>query len=137
MRVTAPSDPIHTALRPAGRVHRPVPSRRRAAAIRAARLRGGRVPAPQLSGRDLRLVLAEFGACTRLECPDDMFPDPDDAAAVQRAMTVCQRCPVRAYCGERARRTGSTYGVWAGRLLDGAPYSADHGEFEEEVTPAS
>jgi len=99
----------------------------------------GRTPAA-LTSPDLWLVLAELGACTRLDDPDEMFPDPGDEAAVARAVAVCRPCPVQAYCGERARRTGSTYGVWAGRLLDGEPCSAghrQHEEHEEEVTPAS
>jgi hypothetical protein len=115
----------------AGRGRR-VPSHRSAAAIRAARLLAGRVPATRLSDRDLRLVLAEFGACTDLDRPDDMFPDPGDEPAVERAVAICRPCPVRRYCGERASRTGSTYGVWAGRLLNGKPFGARQDEYEEQ-----
>jgi hypothetical protein len=117
------------------------PSHRWVAATPAARLHAAQPPATLLRGRDLLAVLAEFGACTHLDDPDDMFPAPDDQAAVERAVAICRPCPVRGHCGERARRTAATHGVWAGQLLDGEPDGepdgADDGKHEEEVTCAS
>lgn len=44
----------------------------------------------------------------------DMVPDPQDAEAVERAVAVCEGCPVMAECW--AEGYGASYGVWAGRL---------------------
>jgi transcription factor WhiB len=66
---------------------------------------------------DLYLYVADRGACTRLSRPDDMFPNPGEQAAVERARQVCAGCPVRAYCRELARRNDESHGVWGGWLL--------------------
>jgi hypothetical protein len=70
-----------------------------------------------MNATDLYLYVADRGACTRLDRPDEMFPNPADQAAVERARTICAGCPVRAYCRELARRNDESHGVWGGRLL--------------------
>lgn len=69
-----------------------------------------------LSDVELRRLVFESGACTRLANPDDMFPHPADTAAIERAKRVCDGCGVLAACREYARRNGDEHGVWGGRL---------------------
>jgi hypothetical protein len=70
-----------------------------------------------MNNADLYGHVAEHGACTGLDRPDDMFPNPGDQAAVERARQICAGCPVRLYCRELARRNDESHGVWGGRLL--------------------
>ncbi len=44
----------------------------------------------------------------------DMVPDPQDLEAVERAVAVCEGCPVMAECWSEGYGVG--YGVWAGKL---------------------
>lgn len=50
-------------------------------------------------------------ACAELP-PDDWFPDNGDHWANQRAIKVCEGCPVRAMCAEYGME--ERYGVWGG-----------------------
>ena len=42
------------------------------------------------------------------------YPDPEDEAAVQRAVDVCGACPVRAECLDHALSWREHTGVWGG-----------------------
>lgn len=52
--------------------------------------------------------------------PDEMFPDDSNEAGIERARSICRRCPVRAACldeclqREGGRSSVSRFGVYAG-----------------------
>lgn len=46
--------------------------------------------------------------------PDLWFPESDHRDKAAAAKAVCARCPVRLECGDYARVTGATDGVWGG-----------------------
>ncbi len=48
--------------------------------------------------------------------PDPFFPERGQAKLGNDAIITCFRCPVRAECDDYRKRTGSDYGIWAGRF---------------------
>ncbi|WP_206615155.1 WhiB family transcriptional regulator [Rhodococcus spongiicola] len=58
--------------------------------------------------------------------PDWWFPNRDDQATINRAVSICHTCPVLAECRAFARSSGQEYGIWAGQVR-GAPTVASHG----------
>jgi len=42
------------------------------------------------------------------------FPLPDDSEGVERALKVCERCPIRVRCRQYAISNLETHGVWGG-----------------------
>ena len=47
--------------------------------------------------------------------PDMFYPDPSDAAGVERAKRVCASCPVIFECFEDALGRGDRHGIWGGK----------------------
>ncbi|MBK3566417.1 WhiB family transcriptional regulator [Streptomyces sp. MBT62] len=45
---------------------------------------------------------------------ETFFPPPGDRAAVQRALTICARCPVRIPCRRYALDHRARHGIWGG-----------------------
>ncbi|MFJ5303194.1 WhiB family transcriptional regulator [Streptomyces sp. NPDC088350] len=45
---------------------------------------------------------------------DTFFPSPGDLATVQRALTICDRCPVRISCRRYALDHRERHGIWGG-----------------------
>lgn len=43
------------------------------------------------------------------------FPERNDLDTRRDAIMICFQCPVRAECDAYRNRTGSTYGIWAGK----------------------
>lgn len=42
------------------------------------------------------------------------FPEKNQRAQLQRALTICHACPVRALCLDAALKRGEVHGVWGG-----------------------
>ena len=64
----------------------------------------------------------------RAECrnypPEMFFPNvsgPGWAQAVRDAQRVCAECPVVFECRQYQQETGSTFGVWGGRMIRHKP----------------
>lgn len=49
---------------------------------------------------------------------DPWFPERGQTDLANEAMTACFHCPVRKECRDYRKRTGSTYGIWAGEYAD-------------------
>lgn len=56
--------------------------------------------------------------CGAANCRDSdirtFFPSPDDRNAVQRALALCDGCPVRIPCRRYALDHRERYGIWGG-----------------------
>lgn len=69
----------------------------------------------------------ERGLCNRRDNagapiydPDMWFPDDGQRNMIDRAIEVCERCPVHQQCFDRALETQEHYGIWGGVRFDGA-----------------
>lgn len=57
---------------------------------------------------------APSNGTTTEDLEDPWFPERGQVELANEAMTVCFFCPVRSDCRDYRKRTGSTYGIWAG-----------------------
>lgn len=77
---------------------------------------------------------ADRAACLGLD-PDWFFPtlgrpgfrgqDRYLQPLIDRAVAVCQTCPVVFECGEAAHKDGAIHGVWGGRSVAGIKHCPD------------
>lgn len=57
----------------------------------------------------------ERAACRGVPNPDMFFPERGQSR--KEAKKMCAECPVSDECNEYASRTGTTYGIWGGQVL--------------------
>ena len=84
---------------------------------------GGGVPhhhPRQAGGGGVNRDWMHLANCRDYPNPDDFFPTTVGVGAnkqVQRVIQVCAGCPVIAECLQYQEATGSTFGVWGGRMV--------------------
>lgn len=55
-------------------------------------------------------------ACRDHPDPDMWFPGPGVSRRAQRAVEICQSCPVQIECAQHAADHGEGFGIWGGRI---------------------